>query len=217
MTSASDTKVTKTPQSTQAMIDKVIKASNTEPLKATFLTRVMEALIEIADFDINKLVDITAADSNYEVLLNALQTPEALCLLSKRDSLVKAKLRGLQVKQQLIEAEGGWANSEEIAQMLGVSRQAINQRRQRGKLIGLSRGKGKYIYPLWQFTDTGKTLSGLEAILEQLKDLDPWMQITFFLNPNVRLDNKTPLEMLQNGEVESVICSAQAFANDEPD
>ncbi len=215
MTNALEKEVAKTPKSTQKTISRVIKASNQEPLKAAFLTRVIEGLIEIADS--SNLVDITAADSNYEVLLAALQTPEALSLLTKRDPLAKAKLRGLKLKQQLIEAEGGYGNSEEIAEMLGVSRQAINQRRQRGKLIGLSRGKGKYIYPLWQFTDTGKTLLGLEAVLEKLPEVDPWTQVTFFLNPNLRLQNKTPLEMLRMGEVEPVIISAMAFANDEPD
>ena len=215
MTTPLEKEVAKTPKSTQKTISKIIKASDREPLKAAFLTRVIEGLIEIADS--SNLVDITAANSNYEVLLAALQTPEALSLLSKRDPLAKAKLRGLQLKQKLIEAEGGCGNSEEIAEMLGVSRQAINQRRQRGKLIGLSRGKGKNIYPLWQFTDTGKTLSGLEAVLEQLSEVDPWTQVAFFLNPNLRLENKTPLEMLRIGEVEPVVISAIAFASDKPD
>ncbi len=215
MNTSLEKEVAKTPKSTQKTISKIIKASVREPLKATFLTRVIEGLIEIADS--SNLVDITSADSNYEVLLAALQTPEALSLLTKRDPLAKAKLRGLKLKQQLIEAEGGYGNSEEIAEMLGVSRQAINQRRQRGKLIGLSRGKGKYIYPLWQFTDTGKTILGLEAVLEKLSEVDPWTQVTFFLNPNVRLENNTPLEMLRIGEVETVIISAIAFANDESD
>ena len=215
MNTSLEKEVAKTPKSTQKTINRVIKASNQEPLKATFLTRVIEGLIEIADS--SNLVDITSADSNYEVLLAALQTPEALSLLTKRDPLAKAKLRGLKLKKQLIEAEGGYGNSEEIAEMLGVSRQAINQRRQRGKLIGLSRGKGKYIYPLWQFTDTGKTILGLEAVLEKLSEVDPWTQVTFFLNPNVRLENNTPLEMLRKGEVETVIISAIAFANDESD
>ena len=214
-TNTLEREVAKTSKSTQKTIGKVIRASNQEPLKAAFLTRVIEAFIEIANS--SDLVDITAADSNYEVLLAALQTPEALSLLSKRDPLAKAKLRGLKLKQQLIEAEGGCGSSEEIAEMLGVSRQAINQRRQRGKLIGLSRGKGKYVYPLWQFTDTGKTLAGLEAVLGQLSEVDPWTQVTFFLNPNLRLENKTPLEMLRRGKVEPVFKSAAAFANDEPD
>ena len=215
MTTALEKEVAKAPKSTQKAISKIIKTSDREPLKAAFLTRVIEGLIEIADS--SDLVDITTANSNYEVLLAALQTPEALSLLSKNDPLAKAKLRGLKLKQQLIEAEGGCASSEEIAEMLGVSRQAINQRRQRGKLIGLSRGKGKYVYPLWQFTDLGKTLAGLETVLGQLSEVDPWTQVTFFLNPNLRLENKTPLEMLRMGEIEPVVESAAAFANDEPD
>ncbi|MGL5793084.1 MAG: type IV toxin-antitoxin system AbiEi family antitoxin domain-containing protein [Waterburya sp.] len=214
MTTLQKMEVAQIPKSTQKTIGKIIKAGE-QPLKAAFLTRVIEGLIEIADS--SNLVDITSADSNYEVLLAALQTPEALSLLTQRDPLAKAKLRGLKLKQQLIEAEGGCGNSEEIAEMLGVSRQAINQRRQRGKLIGLSRGKGKYIYPLWQFTDEGKTLLGLEVVLENLFQVDPWMQVTFFLNPNLRLENQTPLAMLRKGEIEPVVVSAIAFANDEPD
>ncbi|MEM8723637.1 MAG: hypothetical protein AAGE84_30890 [Cyanobacteria bacterium P01_G01_bin.39] len=207
-------KITNTPKSTQKAINKLLQASQ-EPLKATFLTRSIEGLIEIIDS--GDLVDITAADSNYEVLLAALQTPEALSLLTKRDPLAKAKLRGLKLKQQLVEAEGGCANSKKVAEIIGISRQAVNKRRQEGKLIGLSRGKGKYIYPLWQFTDTGKTLTGLEVVLEKLSGVDPWMQLSFFLNPNLRLENKTPLEMLRMGEIEPVVDSAVVFVNDEPD
>lgn len=215
MIGSSKMEVARTNKATQKTISKIIKLGEREPLKAAFLTRAIEGLIKIADS--SSLVDLTSVNSNYEVLLAALQTPEALSLLTKSDPLAMAKLRGLKLKQQLIEAEKGCGNSEEIAQMLGVSRQAINQRRQRGKLIGLPRGKGKYLYPLWQFTDTGKTIKGLETVLSQLQRLDPWMQITFFLNPNVRLENKTPLEMLRREKVESVVISAIVFANDELD
>ena len=207
-------KITNAPRSTQKAVNKLLQASQ-EPLKATFLTRSIEGLTAIAESQ--ELVDIVAADSNYEVLLAALQTPEALSLLTKRDPLAKAKIRGLKVKQQLLEAEGGCANSEEVAEIIGISRQAVNKRRKEGKLIGISQGKGKYIYPLWQFTDTGKTLTGLEVVLKQLSEVDPWTQVTFFLNPNLRLDNKTPLEVLRMGKVEPVVNSAAAFANDEPD
>lgn len=214
-TNTLEREVAKTSKSTQKTIGKVIKVSNQEPLKAAFLSRVIEGLIKIVDS--SDLVDIIAADSNYEVLLAALQTPEALSLLTKADPLAKAKLRGLKVKQQLVEAEGGYASSEEVAELLIISRQAVNKRRKEGKLIGLSKGKGKYIYPLWQFTDTGKTITGLESVLEQLSEVDPWTQVTFFLNPNLRLDNKTPLEALRMGKIDPVVNSAAAFANDEPD
>ncbi|MDJ0658990.1 MAG: hypothetical protein QNJ42_05805 [Crocosphaera sp.] len=131
--------------------------------------------------------------------------------------LAEAKNRGLKIKKQLLEAEGGCAKSKKISETLGMSPQVIDQRRQQGKLMGFSNEKGKYIYPLWQFTNKGETINGLEEVLEKLQDFDPWMQIAFFLNPNVRLNDKTPLEMLRMGEIEPVINSAIAFANDEPD
>ena len=137
--------------------------------------------------------------------------------LNRIDPLAEAKNRGLKVKQQLLEAEGGCAKSKKIFETLGISPQVIDQRRQQGKLMGFSNEKGKYIYPLWQFTDKGETINGLEEVLEKLQDFDPWMQIAFFLNPNVRLNDKTPIEMLRVGEIEPVINSAIAFANDEPD
>ena len=207
--------VARASKSTQKVISKIVRASDREPLKAAFVTRFIDGLLEIADS--SDLIDLTAASSNYEVLLAALQTPEALSLLSEQDPLAKAKLRGLKIKQQLIEAKGGCAGSEEIAEILGISRQAINQRRQRGKLIGLSRGKGKYVYPLWQFSEEGKTHKGLENVLEKLAQVDPWTQVAFFLNPNLRTKNKTPLEVLRMGEIDLVVKSAAAFANDEPD
>lgn len=207
-----ETELKKAPQSTQDILTKILKASNQEPLKATFLNRAIEAFIEILESD--QLVDITSANSNYEVLLAALQTPEAISALTSQDPLAKAKIRGLKVKKELIEAFGGCVSSEEVATILGISPQGVNQRRQRGRLIALSEGKGKYIYPLWQFTENGETLPGLKEVLKILKQLDCWMQITFFLNPHLRLGNKTPLEMLRLGKIDLVVETAIAFVND---
>ncbi len=215
MSSALDRELAKTPKSTQVTISKVIENCDRDPLKAVFLTRVIEGLLEVATN--SNLVELVTANSNLDVLMAALQTPEALSLLSKNDPLAKAKLRGLEIKQQLMAAEGGCQGSQKIAELLGVTPQAINQRRQRGKLIGLPRGKGKYIYPMWQFTDTGKTIVGLEEVLEQLSKIDPWTQVAFFLNPSLRLNNQSPLVLLRQGNVKSVVNSAIAFANDEPD
>ncbi|MDJ0899791.1 MAG: hypothetical protein QNJ55_13365 [Xenococcus sp. MO_188.B8] len=49
MTTALEKEVAKAPKSTQKAISKIIKTSDREPLKAAFLTRVIEGLIEIAD------------------------------------------------------------------------------------------------------------------------------------------------------------------------
>lgn len=215
MNSGIDRELARTSKKTQAIISKVISSSKTSPLVGVFLTRAIEGLLEIAVSD--KLADLVMANSNSDVLLAALQTPEALSLFSKNDPLASAKLRGLEIKQKFLEMEGGCEGSEEIAQLVGVTPQAINQRRQRGKLIGFPRGKGKYIYPLWQFTEEGKTIIGLEKVLDQLVGIDPWTQTAFFLNPNLRLNGQSPLDLLRKGEDNLVINSAIAFAHDQPD
>ena len=58
------------------------------------------------------------------------------------------------------------------------------------------RGPTCYVYPSWQVTDGG-TLKGLEEVLTDLKEHDSWMQIQFMLQPNSRLNDRTPLELLR--------------------
>lgn len=192
---------------------RILQIAHKKPVNVVFLTRALNALAKLTQAQ--GLVDVTSASSDYEVLLTILQTPEAIALLNTSDPLAEAKLKGLEIKQQLLTAEGGCISSEEAGTHLGISRQAVDKRRRNGQLIGLLRGKGSYLYPAWQFTNSG-TLPGLETVLVQLSSLDPWMQVTFFLNPNLRLQNQTPLEMLKDGEVKAVVESANVFVHDEP-
>jgi hypothetical protein len=116
--------------------------------------------------------------------------------------LAKAKTRGLSAKTRILSAEGGCLSSEETAQLLGISRKAVNERRQHGKLIGLPAGHS-YRYPLWQFQDN-QTLKGLEIVLKNLKVQDSWMQAAWMLNQNLRL-GQSPLNLLRAGQSEAVI------------
>lgn len=194
---------------------RVLQLAQKQPINSVFLTRALNALVGLTQS--RDLVSITSASSDYELLLSILQTPEAIAMLSDSDPLAKAKLKGLEIKQQLVLAEGGCIGSEQAGNHLGISRQGVDKRRRNGKLIGLSRGKGSYLYPVWQFASSGTTLPGLEEVLEKLSTFDPWMQVAFFLNPNLRLDNRTPLEMLRRGEIKAVVESAIQLSNDEPD
>lgn len=199
----------------QKAAKRVLQVAQKQPINSVFLTRALNALVGLTQSE--DLVGVTSASNDYELLLSILQTPEAIAMLSSSDPLAKAKLKGLEVKQQLVLAEGGCISSEQAGNHLGISRQAVDKRRRNGKLIGLSRGKGSYLYPVWQFASSGTTIPGLEAVLEQLSTFNPWMQVAFFLNPNLRLNNLTPLKMLKRGEIEVVVESAVALANDEPD
>jgi hypothetical protein len=166
---------------------------------ALFLSRAIRALVEVAEQA--NLSDPNAAASDYELLLKVLQQPEVTPFLVSKDPLAKAKLRGILAKQQLLEAEGGCFSSDDAAKALGISREAVNKRRQSGKLIGLPAGRS-YRYPVWQFQE-GKTLAGLETVLKTLKVQDPWMQTAWVLNSNLRLGQR-PLDALRSGEIEPV-------------
>ena len=97
-----------------------------------------------------------------------------------------------------------------LAEILGISRQAVDKRRAANQLLALTQGRRGYNYPGFQFED-GKTILGLEEILGELKDLDPWMQMVFFTSPHERLDRKTPLEQLRKGSVNEVKAAASGY------
>ena len=121
-----------------------------------------------------------------------------------------AKIRGLKRKKQMLESSGGALASERVAEVLGISRQAVDKRRSSNQLLALTQGKRGYSYPSFQFHD-GKTITGLEQVLAQMKTVDPWMQMVFFTSPNERLDHKTPIACLQKGLVEEVTRAASGF------
>jgi hypothetical protein len=97
-----------------------------------------------------------------------------------------------------------------VAEILSISRQAVDKRRAANQLLALTQGRRGYRYPSFQFED-GKTISGLEEVLGELKDLDPWMQMVFFTSPHERLERKTPLEELKEGSVSEVKAVASGY------
>ncbi len=183
-------------------------ATEKNSVKTAFLLRSIGALNRIVETA--AVAEVLATASDYSMLLKILSTPEALSSLTATDPLASAKLRGLVVKQQLLEAEGGCLSSTQVASLLGITRQAVDKRRRNGQLIGLPTGKNRFAYPAWQFT-TGETLPGLETVLQHLQVRDPWMQTAFMLNGNLRLDGMSPLEALRQGKLEEVVFAAPAY------
>lgn len=181
------------------------------PLRAAFLARGMNALARLADLlDERRLSDATGALSDFQVLLLALEDPGVLELLRRDDPLAGARLRGLRAKTELIEAEGGALAVEQVAELLRISRQAVDKRRRAGKLLGVQAGRRGYAYPAWQFASAG-VIEGLEGVLGELAEHDPWMTLAFFLTPNLRLDGRRPLDCLRAGDAAAVRRAARAY------
>lgn len=197
----------------QEAIDEV-RESASDPLHLAFLTRAMKAVTRLSrTLSEDLLGEATSSSSDYEVLAAALGAAPELPMDETDAAWLRAKLRGVEAKRQLLEDEGGTASSSELAQLLGISRQAVDKRRRNNTLLAVQAGGRGYRYPVWQVVD-GRALAGLEDVLEALADHDPWMTLQFFLRENLRLDNQRPLDVLREGSDESledVLAAARTY------
>jgi allophycocyanin beta subunit len=128
---------------------------------------------------------------------------------SYSDPLAHARLRGVEARERLIRVGGGQLFSSQVAQKLGIRLEQVDELRDNGKLIALTNSQGEYLYPQWQLTEQG-ILSGLDEVFAELDKDDPWMQISFMVNPNIWLNEASPLEMLREGKVREVLLAARA-------
>ena len=146
-----------------------------------------------------------------QTAINKLLDANTLALLeSDSNPLLQAKLRGVMAKDALLNYQGQALKSNEVALLLDMTRQNVDKYRLGGKLLGVSLNKRGYRYPLWQFTE-GQILPGLTSVLAAMKDISDWGKLLFMVTGDVRLENKTPLELLQAGEIETVIEAAKVY------
>jgi len=194
---------------------RVVEEAVSDPLRGAFLARALNALASItAELSQTALSEAVSAPSDYQSLIRALERavpgdrhPEELEI---DELLNEAQLRGVRTRDRLLGFEGGTMSAREVAQRLHMSRQAVDERRRKGRLIGLNIGRRGYAYPAWQFDEMG-TLSGFEQVLHALADLESWSQVAFMLTPNSRLKGETPLNVLQLGKIDDVLNAAQSY------
>jgi len=135
---------------------------------------------------------------------------------SREERLARARIRGLEARQQLAEAEGGSLSSEEVARLLGISKAAVLKRQAVGRLLAWREERLQAArFPLWQFNQHGQVLAGFEevlAVLNQDAQLDAWGKILFFLQEKESLGNRRPLDLLREGKGKQAQLAAQAYA-----
>ncbi len=171
---------------------------------AAFVNEILNVLAHVTASAAN--LQQNDAGSEYDAIVRFLEQPEVLDALRPQDPLLPARLRGLRMREQLLAAEGGSCTTKELAEALGVTRQAIDKRRRSGTLIGLSLGKRGYVYPTWQID-----LDGLAEVLSELQEYDAWTQLAFMLTPNSWLEHESPLDVLRAGEIARAVAAAQLY------
>jgi len=122
-----------------------------------------------------------------------------------------ALLRGVKSARKMLNEKGKALATSEAAELLQVSRQAVNKARNKGHLLGVRIGN-RFLFPAWQFTGTGNVLPGLVEVLQALGDIDPWMKLRFFLRGNKRLKGATALDYLLKGRKQEVLDAARLEA-----
>lgn len=100
--------------------------------------------------------------------------------------------------------------SDEAGRRIGITREAINNRRASGQALALEAGKRGYRYPAWQFED--RLVPAVPEVLKTLAYMDPWAQYLFFKQPEPLLGGETPLNMLREGRAADVIRVARLLA-----
>ncbi len=151
----------------------------------------------------DRVVILRATDDFWTVM-------ETLSLAPVAESAeLKVRLRGALARRRLLQMEGGVLSPSSAAALLGVSRQAVGQRRAAGRLLGVEGPRG-YLYPAWQFTDRGM-LPGLEDTLRALRGEDAWSVLTFFLESDAASGNERPLDLLRAGRLDAVARAAELY------
>lgn len=173
-----------------------------QPTRRIHMLRMLRSLNQISASVAEKsLVSAVSAPTDLQVVLRTLEDSGVFADVLPDDPLAAARLRGATRKAELLREHGGSLSAPQVAKLLGISRQAVDKRRQKGTLFAVELGRAGYTYPVWQFTDKG-VLPGLRDVLAAFSVTDPWTKLNVLLTADPRLDGRTPLEALQAGDVE---------------
>ncbi|HFZ8994391.1 TPA: helix-turn-helix domain-containing protein [Citrobacter freundii] len=132
--------------------------------------------------------------------------------MSEREmDMFKARIQSTVRFYQKLDKLGGTIKAKEVSELLGVTRQTVNNQVNKGKLIALRRG-GDYLFPSFQFKGAGM-LPHLEAILQCLpQETDAITRVSFLTSP-IQGTVKTPLEILQNDPSDQELMLLRREAN----
>jgi hypothetical protein len=133
---------------------------------------------------------------------------------TRENKLANALARGLSVREKMAEEEGGSMSADETARHLGVTKQSVLNMYHADTLLGWRTEKqGAVRFPIWQFSEHTR-LPGLQEVLAKLNEaqiLDDWGKVGFFLQTHSNLDNRRPLDLLREKDLESVLKAAEAY------
>ncbi|RYU63860.1 helix-turn-helix domain-containing protein [Aliivibrio finisterrensis] len=170
----------------------------TQALSARLINLMNEVLSGVStNEEVVQLLAMTDTECLTEVTLKLSQTRARV---TQRE--LEKLQRKLEVKERFyadLRNEGGLYKANEVSKILGVSRQTVNNQREKSKLLAIPQG-GDYVYPSFQFTDSGK-VPYFEELLNEMKALSYVSQTSFFID-EIEIETnqyRKPIDMLKQG------------------
>lgn len=173
-------------------------------------------ILHILESRIHNLVDgVISEVSNDKRVAEALELNDKelmkVFFISYLESQSKAKKREMKKIEKRIsstvsfynklEQVGGFIKAKDVSSLLSVTRQTVNNRVNKNKLLAIRKG-GDYLFPLFQFEDLS-LLPKFEDVMQAMpEDVDSYLRFSFFVN---KLKNgfemeKTPIEIIKSGD-----------------
>ena len=125
-------------------------------------------------------------------------------------ALERARERGRHRVAEILERPE-MLNAETLGARLGLSRVAVNDRRQKYEVLGLEGAKRGVRYPEWQIGEDGKPFDALPALFERLGE-SPWAVYRFLVQHHSELEGRTAIEALRQGDAPTVLDAAEGVA-----
>lgn len=176
-----------------------------DSVQGIFLRRAVPALERIVKgTSANALAAALATSTDVELLARLLARPEvAGGATTELDPFAPALARNIEHRKQLLERAGGTVSAEEAGRILaGISSAAVDEMRSANTLLAVREGND-WRYPICQFVD-GTVIPGFVDVIRELGEQGAWATLDFLLASDLVLGGRTPLQALQDGDIDAV-------------
>lgn len=108
---------------------------------------------------------------------------------------------------------GTVCTTADLVEWMGISRQAINKAVKEARILAVRKGRGSWLYPIWQLSADYQILPGLPHVLARMHGvIDGFCIAEWFITKHSDLDGYTPAEWLSDErDVSPVVASAERF------
>lgn len=102
--------------------------------------------------------------------------------MEEESAWTRALARGAARKQEMIQRAGGVLSSGQVAELLGITVSAVNQRKNRHRsILAVPLSGGEWGFPVRQFVD-GAVREGAAEVVRAAGEMNPWVLLSILLD-----------------------------------